>query len=102
MDAMQLGQLLAQVGLPIALTIYFVRAGQADKEAVIKRLDVVTDRQLHMQETVIKENTDFMRRCEESHEGQTRLLAKLTDRVERLNCANPNWDGTERRRREGA
>ena len=97
MDTMQLGQLLAQVGLPIALVVYFVKSGQADKEAIVKRLDTVTDRQLNMQETVIKENTEFMRRCEESHEGQTRLLAKLTDRVERLNCANPGWDGVERR-----
>ena len=101
MDTQTLVPLLAQVGLPITLVVFFVYWARDREARIAIRLDVVQDRQFELQRTLTAKNIEIMKEIIDSNKKQTAVLERVGDKLELLIRANeslrPAWDGRERR-----
>lgn len=79
-------QLIAQVGLPAALVVFFVLWMREEKKGLILRIETVSDQMTELQSGVIKDATTAMHRVSDSSERQTKILEGLAGDVHRLDC----------------
>lgn len=87
---------IQQVGLPIALVIFFVLQDKEREKRMSARLDTQQDYIQGQMMGVIEKNAEAMNTMAKSNQDTSVLLKQMSDSVDKLECLKP-WDGKDRR-----